>query len=712
MGGSDSARRCWAVGAWVFALLCLFMLGHPLSAVAAPPGGAEEGASGTLAPAPTPDPGNLDSLLNAAERDVTQLAKVNVMAPAMEATVSTVSRETSTVGRSAAAVFVITNEMIRRSGARTIPDVLRMAPGVNVARINANQWAVSIRGFNGLYANKLLVQIDGRSIYTPMFSGVFWDQNDVMLEDVERIEVIRGPGASVWGANAVNGVINIITKKASDTQGVLVQGGSGSEERGFGEFRVGRKAGEALSYRIYGKAFERGGGYNPTNAQDEWRRGQVGFRADWEPCQCTTVTLQGDYYKGSSGQCFDGGLPTPPFWQVGTSRQEEPTGGDVLFRMSRKKSEESDWALQLYYDQMKRVGNAIGFSQSCDTFDLDFQHRFPLAPRQSLIWGFRYRNTNNTSTPTYIVSFDPLDRDFALISWFLQDRITLKEDLLYLTLGSKFEHNDFSGFEYQPTARLLWTPSERRTIWASISRAVRTPSRTDQDIRVLGPPVAMSFVPPGATFMRFEGSRDVGSEALLAYEIGMRAQPSDRFWWDLAVFFNKYDQLVASIPLTPAPPAPTLPPSFWQMISANAMRGETYGFELASTYQMSPNWRLQAGYSYLRMCLQARPDAVANSAEDIEGASPQNQVYLQSGWDLGGNVKLDVMGRYVDSLPAWHVPSYVVMDVRLAWTPRRNLEIAVVGRNLLDSAHPEFVDRSITPSDVQSEVYGMATWRY
>jgi iron complex outermembrane receptor protein len=395
---------------------------------------------------------------------------------------------------------------------------------------------------------------------------------------------------------------------------------------------------------------------------------------------------------------------------VSTNKDEEPSGCDVLMRLARKLDEDSDWAVQLYYDRAERSVENIGFYHSCDTFDLDFQHRFPLGRRHSLIWGFGYRNTRNVSQGVYIVSFDPAVRSFGVLSYFVQDEITLRDDLLYLTVGSKFEHNDFSNFEYQPTVRLLWTPSERQSVWASVSRAARTPSRTEHDILVTGAPLGFSFAPPGATFMCIEGDPAVESEELLAYEIGVRTQPSDDFWWDLAVFYNDYENLVALTPATPFPPTPAFPPALWQMLYANAMRGETYGFELAAACQVNPCWKVQGGYSLLKMHLHADADA-SSDAEDAEGESPQNQVYLQSGWDLGRGVELDMTGRYVDGLPALGIPDYVVMDVRLAWSPTKTLEMAVVGRHLLDAAHAEFDEPSFYSSDVQSEVYGMVTWR-
>ncbi|MBC8873066.1 MAG: TonB-dependent receptor [Planctomycetes bacterium] len=651
-----------------------------------------------------------DDILSLADAPLESLAGQAVVVPAMDVEVSTVSRTASTVGQSPAAVYVVTGEMIRRSGARSIPEVLRLVPGMNVARVNGNRWAVSARGFNEVFANKLLVQIDGRTVYSPVFSGVYWDQQDVLLEDVDRIEVIRGPGATVWGANAVNGVINIITKRARDTQGMFAEGGGGSREHGFGAFRYGGQIGDSLHYRIYGVLFERDGGFSPTDAGDDWRKRQMGFLVDWEPCDDQRLTVQGDFYRGQTERRYDSVMPAPPFFRSGVDEIEEPAGSNVLMRWSREIDEESDWAVQLYYDSIDRPEQISGFSDSYTTFDLDFQHRFAAGRDHSLTWGFGYRHTRSVTEGVYVVSFDPPSRSFGLISAFVQDQITLSPDRLNLVVGSKFEDNDFSGFEFQPTARLLWTPSDRQTVWASVSRAVRTPSRSDQDIRLVAYPAAVSFAPPGATFVQALGSRGVDSEQLLAFEIGARAQPNDDFWWDLAVFSNHYDDLVMRYPVTPFLPAPSLPPALWPFVATNAGRAHSYGFELAATYRPTPCWDLRGGYSFLKMHLDAPPGQSPGGNQ--EGTSPQNQAFLQSSWNWGRGLELDLIGRYVDTLLALAVPSYVVLDARLAWSPTETLEMAVVGRHLLDASHAEFATRTFHSSEVQQEVYGIVTLRY
>lgn len=655
----------------------------------------------------------IDDVLKLADQPIESLLKTEVVAPSMDVEVTTVERSISTVGRSAAAIYVVTNEMIQRSAARTIPDVLRLVPGVDVARLSASRWAISIRGFNDIFANKLLVQIDGRTVYQPDFAGVYWDEMNLLLEDIERIEVIRGPGATIWGENAVNGVINIITKKACDTQGLFVQGGGGTEERNFGSVRYGDSIGDSLHYRVFGKWEERGCGWNDseaTDAADDGRMARAGFRMDWEPDDCTIFTLQGDFLAGKAGQRVNSPLEpepppiSPPPYQIpGVRGDEFPVEHNILTRLSRQVSDESDWALQFFWTRNQRPVIPEDYEpifRTWNMFDMDFQHRFPIGCRQSLIWGFGYRNTRSIIDGNYRIDFDPTVRSFDRISYFFQDRFELREDLLYFTVGSKFSHNDFSGFEYQPTIRLLWTPDERRTMWGSISRAVRTPTRTEEDL--ISHQSEGEFIP---AFIEINGG-DVIAEELLAYEIGYRAQPNDAFWWDITLFYNDYDNVLNFVPGVPFVD-PTTGMSVLPATIENAVWGDTYGFELATTFEVNPCWRLRSVYSFLVMNLHGI------DAEAIEGRSPRNQFNFQSHWDLGRSLELDMIWRYVDNLPALDTSDYLVMDVRLAWESSKNMEISIVGRNLLDAKHMEYASRNtIYSSEVQWGCYGMVTLRH
>jgi iron complex outermembrane recepter protein len=668
-----------------------------------------------------------------ADMDLDQLANVDVVVPSLDIEVTSVSKQESTVGRSPAAIFVVSSEMIRRSGATTIPDLLRLVPGLQVSRIDASSWAVSSRGFNSYYTGKLLVMIDGRNVYNRLVSGVFWDVQDTLLEDIERIEVIRGPGGTLWGENAVNGVINIITKKASDTQGALITTGIGYEDKTINGFRYGKSHDNGLSWRIYGKHFERGTGFEPPGGagiqgpHDDWRMGRGGFRADWEldPCAANTLTVQGDVYNGIAGHKVFDPITEPPFEDFHTAQDFELDGMNVLTRFTHIFDDESDWTLQAYYDRAVRSRPVL--RSEVDSFDVDFQHRFPLSDRHGIIWGLGYRRVEDRQDfDGFVFSFDPAHRTTHLYSTFVQDQITLADDLLYLTVGSKFEHNDFTGFEYQPSARLLWTPDPRRSAWASISRAVRTPSRLEHDgTSILGGISEFSPVPGDprfdyAIFPMLVGVDTMPSEELLAYEIGYRAQTTDRFSWDIAVFLNQYENLLNGIIGTTYPfvnefgringitPIYTGP--------GGGMRGQTYGFELFGQYAVSDRWRLSGYYSLIQAALHDLPGFAEGFSREIEGDMSPNQARLGSSWDLGCCWEFDLALRYMDYKRHGKIPSYIEMDAQLAWAPTDHFEFAVAARNLFDSHHYESGGGAntfwIAESEVQRTVFAKCTWRY
>ena len=641
----------------------------------------------------------------------------------MNVRVTTVSRGESTVGESPAAIFVVTPEMIHRSGATSIPEILRMVPGLEVGHIDSSKWGVSARGFNNRFANKLLVQVDGRTVYTPVNGGVYWDTVDYPIEDIERIEVVRGPGASVWGANAVNGIINIITKPAKETQGVLWTAGGGTEERAFTSFRFGGAVGDNLYYRVYGKWLEHDRGFNlEGNARDDWRSGRFGFRLDWKPTSDDTITFQGDYYHGLLGRRdFRASPETPPTFIRTNTEDEEPWGGDVLVRWTHELGKDSNWVLQAYYDYSDRRGTAGSFDFSVNTIDIDFQHQFPLGGRQKVIWGLDYRLTEIFFKGT-AAGFDKgfalgPDGDSAFVqrhlySVFLQDEIKLVENRLFLTLGSKFEHNEITGFEYQPTARLLWTPTKRQSVWAAVSRAVRTPTFLENDLQLKTLPLA-----PGRSFFgQITNNHELDSEEVIAYELGWRAQATDKLSFDAALFFNRYDRLLVAKPGTPvvdpATGALVLP-----LNTTNGEDADNYGVELATTWKLTDWWQLYGQYTYLKMNLHADrklPPGSRAGAELVEKQSPQNQFYVRSSWDLPGHVAFDLIGRYVDNLDGFTpgIKSYLTMDARLAWKPRENLELAIVGQNLLDSQHPELGTSPLVRSplvEVERSIYGKVT---
>jgi len=640
----------------------------------------------------------------------------------MDIEVTSVSRKSQTLANTAAAAFVISQEDIRRSGATTIPDLLRMVPGVQVARIDANKWAVSIRGGNGRFANKLQVLKDGRSIYTPLFSGVFWETQDTTMEDIDRIEVIRGPGAAMWGANAVNGVINIITKHAADTLGGLVSGGAGSTEKAFGTLRYGFKPTESSDLRLYAKHVDRGEGIyaNGADANDAWHLTTGGFRLDSQATVDDNLTLQGDFHSGRMNETYTlFHLPTasdPTFSRI---QQAASTawGANLLARWQRALSSSDNLSLQLYYDHYQRDLLILG--EKRDTADLDFQHRFALGNRQDILWGLGYRFTQDTVANSEVLAMASASKGTSLASIFLQDEITLLPSTLKLILGSRFEHNDYTGFEIQPNGRLIWTPSPQQTFWGSVSRAVRTPTRAERDIRY-----TYLTLPTGAAGnplplrVEIDGTSNFASETLIAYEVGYRTELTSQMSIDLSLFFNQYDHLRVRQNGTAEPE----PPSFTNLVLryplSNDMHGHSYGAEIAANWRPYEWWRLQAGYHFLRTVMfldNNSPDDV-NRSNSAEGA-PRHQFTMRSGFDLGRQVELDLWLRavdQVDSIDQVRIPGYVTMDARIAWKPVKNLELALVGQNLFQRRHPEFIPEFIntTASEVPRSVYGKVTWNF
>ncbi len=622
----------------------------------------------------------------------------------MSLEVTTVSKKAQKLSDAAAAVFVITQSDIRRSGATSIPEALRMVPGVEVARIDASKWAITIRGFNGRFANKLLVLMDGRTVYTPTFSGVFWHMQDTLLEDIDRIEVIRGPGASLWGANAVNGVINIITQKAGDSQGAYLSAGGGTEERFFAGARYGDQLDENLFYRIYAKYFDRDSALdaNGDDTADQWDGLRGGFRMDWDVSERNAITFQGDIFDGQDGETITTASLNPPY-SITSDEENGYFGGDLIARWTHRFSSTSEAVFQLYYDRLERTSEILDVYQ--DTLDLDFQHRFQIWTRHQLMWGVGYRLIKDEFNNSFSTSIIPDSRDLDLVSAFVQDEIQLIPDRLGLILGSKFEHNDFTGFEIQPSGRMVWKPAEKQTLWGAVSRAVRTPSRGEHDTYVNSRVIPPDGLYPGspAQPVTLVGNRDFESETLIAYELGYRIQPTSRFSLDVATFYNVYDNLRT-----------VEPDSLFSSTAGNEMEGDTYGFEVAADFQPMDWWRLQFSYSFLEMNLSLKSTSLDTTSEGAEGESPQNKFSLRSMMDLPHELALDIWLRYVDELPTQKVDDYTTLDMRLAWTPLKWLELAVVGQNLFEDHHPEFNPEliEISPTEVQRSVYGRVTCRF
>src|SRR5258708_1764577 len=598
-----------------------------------------------------------------------ELKRLNVE-DLMNVEVTSVSRHPEKLLAAASAIQVITQEDIRRSGATSIPEALRLADNLQVAQKNSHDWAISARGFNTNLGNKLLVMIDGRTVYTPLYSGVFWDAQDYLLEDIDRIEVISGPGGALWGANAVNGVINVIAKSAKDTQGLYAEGGGGSQPQEFGAVRYGGALGADTQFRIYFKYFDRGDEVlaNGNPEPDAWRQGRVGFRLDSQATSRDRLTLQGDYYDGHEN--------------VQSGGTGDASGQNLLGRWTRTLSDESDLSLQSYIDQthladpfpsltagMLRLSPPGVLYDDLMTYDVDFQHRFPIGTLNLVVWGLAYRLTHDAVIAPPAVGFLPPVCRQNLFSAFVQDEIALRKDLSF-TLGTKLEHNDYTGFEFEPSARLSWTMNSNQALWSAISRAVRTPSRIDHDLSEGSPPY----------FVILKGGADFTSEALLAYEVGYRAQLNSTLSTSVSTFYNQYDD-VRSTSITPG----TILPFFF----ANNLEGHTYGIEWSGDYQISETWSLHAGYTLLREHLRVKPGQFDLSGGRNETADPEHQFSIRSAITLPKHVELAAGLRWVDTLQTnsgptpGSVPAYFELESRLAWHASDRLELSLVGQNLL-----------------------------
>jgi iron complex outermembrane receptor protein len=593
----------------------------------------------------------------------------------MEIEVTSVSKRPERLIAAASAIQVITNEDIRRSGALNLPQALRLASNLMVAQFNAHDWAVTARGFNGVglsnntLADKLLVMIDGRSIYTPFFGGVFWDVQGIVLEDIDRIEVVSGPGGTLWGANAVNGVINIVTKNAEATQGLYVTTAAGTAVQDHAAIRYGNRVSDRLAYRVYAQRHD---GYssnlpNGGDAKDKWNMTQLGFRTDYQLSDANALTIQGDAYLGGEGD------PTGVLIN----------GQNVLGRWTHVRSDASDVTVQLYVDHTYRNFVVQSLRDEITTYDLDAQHRFPLGTRQSILWGGNVRFALDHVSNVPALSVFPAHRTLRLISGFVQDEIGIVPNRLNLTIGTKVERNEYTGVELQPSARLAWFVTPRQMLWTAVSRAVRAPSRFDADL-----------FSPG---LGLAGDPAFAAEKVVAYELGYRAQPRNFLSTSLALFTNRYTD-IRSINL--ASGSPPLPFQF-----ENDQRGTSSGIELSANATLSPWWRLRGGYTYFEKRLRTTKANVLAISADIEGNDPRNQLLLHSNMDLPGKIQTDIVTRFVDSLPNPAVRSYVTSDLRVArdYGP---LELSVVGQNLWRRRQSEFGRTAIPRS-----VYGKLTFR-
>ena len=623
--------------------------------------------------------------------------------------VTSVSKAPEQVWKTPAAIFVITQEDIRRSGATNIPEVLRMAPGVEVSQVDADHWSIAIRGFAGQFSKSLLVLIDGRSVYTQLYSGVYWQLQNVLLEDVDRIEIIRGPGGTIWGSNAVNGVINIITKTAGNTQGALVTAGGGNSVQGTGAAQFGGAIGKNGSYRVYSLGFVRGPQDHSDGGHfDDWRLGQLGFRTDWKFGSRDTFTFQGDTYRGEIGERTFIATFIPPAEPI-LEDSAGVSGGNLLARWNHQVSDGNGFQFQAYFDRTNLQDVELG--ETRDTFDLDFIQHLRIHGHHQLTWGLGARFSPSLfiqSSPG--VNFTPASQTDTIYSGFVQYELPLVRDKLALTAGTKLEHNNFSGFEYQPTARLLWTPSAHQSFWAAVTRAVRTPSRVDQDLTF---DIFVTNQPPPVYFV-IQGNRRFQSEKLLGYELGYRTTITRNLYLDVTGFYNVYHQLQNYA--APSAVVGTSPITYVAFLLpyANGIQGHSIGAEVAPDWKINSWWRLRGSYSFLHLSLRDAPGLtdVGNLLSSYLGSSPRHMASFQSLLNLPGHVELDFSYRFVSALPAQAVSAYQTADLRCGWRFGERIEFSVVGQNLFQPSHPEFAGDPGPLVALKRGAYAKLVWRH
>jgi iron complex outermembrane receptor protein len=620
--------------------------------------------------------------------------------------VISVSKTPGALRKTPAAIDVITQEDIRRSGATTLPDVLRLAPGVAVARIDSDHWSVGIRGFGDQFSKSVLVLIDGRNVYTPLFAGIYWGAQDTLLEDIDRIEVIRGPGGTAWGANAVNGVINIITKSSKDTQGLMASGRAGTVDHGIGELRYGGGSGSALTYRVYGKGFKRGGEFHTDGHQfDAWHMGQTGFRVDRDTAS-DNLTIQGDAYKATEGQSVMFGSFSP-LSDITSYEPVHLSGGNAQLLWRHTFASTNDVQFRAYYDRTSLLGPQLG--ETRNTVDLDVVHHFGGLARQDVRWGLGMHLSPSRFTQTVptldLTSHDETD---SIYSVFAQDEIALVPDRVFLTVGAKLEHNNFTGAEVQPSLRMMWTPTERQSTWFAVTRAVRTPSQLEQNVRLVR---FLQATPP--TFLQITGSSSFQTERVVGYEAGYRLALGNQAFIDVSTFRNRHDDLESFGQGTIALAASPTPHVLFTLPYANGAAGVSKGFEVASDWKMSRWLQIKPSYSYLNIDVHSTLAAadVLGVIPTYNGSSPAHQAMFQALLTLPRGWEVDQTYRHVSALAARATPAYTTLDARVGYRFSRSLDVSVVGQNLLQDHHAEFGHDPGPTVYIKRALYAAVTWR-
>lgn len=673
-------------------------------------------------------PGNIKNSNHHDLNDLEKLANLSIE-DLMNIEFVTVGKKAEKLFESAAAAVVITHEDVAKTGILTIPDALRMAPGLQVAQHNASNWAVAVRGFsgfsrgiNGQFANKLLVMNDGRSVYTPLFSGVSWATQQMLLEDIERIEIVRGPGATLWGSNAVNGVINIISKPSPATQGVLFTLGGGSEYRAFGHFRYGGRINDYLHFRIYGKYFKADSQADSTgaSAHDDWRIRHGGFRMDWEGSPKHTLTLQGDIYDGKAGQTYLQVNSLAPPYKNRFQFDDAFSGGNILSRWSHRSNRDSEFQLQVYFDRWRRREAAV--RGAINTIDIDFQHTFPWRSNQEIIWGGGYRFIADDFDSTLAFWLQPESRHVNLFNAFFQNEISFMRHRFKLIIGSKLEHNTYSGLELQPNLRLQWAPNTKHTAWAAVSRAVRTPSRAENDARIISN--LLSDDPMIPIFEIQSGDHSVDSEKLTAVEAGYRVRPGAHLSFDIATFLNIYDNLrVLREGMLYLDNRAGQNVFVFPLFVDNGGDAAAFGFELSGSFAPTPKLKFDASYSYLEIDMKAEMTSGQAEAKVVENQSPKHQVFVRTNFEPVKNLTLDLRLRYIDELPSLQLERYINGDLHLGWQMNNHVGFSVVIHNFFHKRIPESslstsgvsapnIQSGTEASEIQRGVYSKLTWQF
>lgn len=636
----------------------------------------------------------------------------------MNLEVTSAAKSPTRLLKTPAAIHVITRDDIRRSGANSIPGLLKMVPGLHVAQFDSNRWAISARGFNGQFANKLLVMIDGRSVYTPIFSGTYWDVQDLVLAEIERIEVIRGPGASLWGANAVNGIINIITRSARETIGSQITTWAGTEQRAGVSGMQGMAVGENSYLRLTAKGFHRDESHlNGIGADDEMTMGRVGFRWDYENNGFTGKTT-GGYYQGQEGVNFNRVEYEDGFQNL-SNFDTDLFGGYLLTSWSKTLSHRSDLSFQFYFDYSSRE-EAL-YDESLNALDAEFQHNYEFGPGHKFTWGGGVRVYSDDLTAHSNTRMEPSSDRYTLLNFFLQDEYPLLDNLT-LTLGSKFEHNDFTGWEIQPSGRMLWETSETLSVWGAVSRAVRTPSRLDSDgeiVVALYPPGHPLNPTPNATIpvplpivVTFRGSDEFEAEELTAYEMGIRSLVTDHTRIDLSLFYNRYKNLRTGSNL---PPTfifdQNVPVGIDQVSFANNnLEGNTCGFEASLEYQATDDWKLIGSYGYMEMDF----DFGGQLEKFLNSFYARHQASLQSRLNLPKDVELDIWLSYTDEIAVQGQPDIWDLGFRLGYQVSKQWYLELIGQNLLYSHKRQLTSEviSMVSTEIERGAYLRLTYQF